>query len=59
MTGYEEYLKEQGIDKNKPVKIQFNEIARAFYCPVCSTGTANDTKRCSYCGQLLLPYLDI
>ena len=51
---YEEYLKELDIDKNKPVKIQFSDIARGFYCPTCHTGTYNKEHKCSYCGQLLL-----
>lgn len=55
---YEEYLQEKGIDKNKPVQIQWNEIGRCFYCPICSTGTAVDAKRCVYCGQLLKGYFD-
>jgi len=55
-TSYEKYLDKQGISKNKPVKIQWNEIARGFYCPTCSTGTAVNTKKCGYCGQLLIGY---
>ena len=51
---YEEHLKELGIDKNKPVKIQFSDIARGFCCPTCHTGTYNKEHKCSYCGQLLL-----
>ena len=53
-ASYEEYLKGLGIDKNKPVKIQFSETARAFYCPTCNTGTYNKEHKCDYCGQLLL-----
>ena len=41
---YEKYLEEQGVNKDKPVKIRWNEIARGFYCLTCSTGTAVDTK---------------
>ncbi|MCI8485402.1 MAG: hypothetical protein HFH41_13855 [Lachnospiraceae bacterium] len=55
---YETYLKEQGIDKDKPVQIEWNEIGRCFYCPTCGTGTAADTKKCVYCGQLLIGYYD-
>lgn len=55
---YDEYLKEKDIDKNKPVQIQWNERARGFYCPTCDTGTAVDTKKCGYCGQLLIGYFD-
>lgn len=51
MTQYEEYLKERGIDKNIPIKIQFGE---GFYCPTCHTGTYNKEHKCEYCGQLLL-----
>ena len=51
MTQYEEYLKERGIDKNIPIKIQFGE---GFYCPTCNTGTYNKEHKCDYCGQLLL-----
>lgn len=51
MTQYEEYLKERGIDKNTPIKIQFGE---GFYCPTCNTGTYNKENKCDYCGQLLL-----
>ena len=56
---YEEYLKENGIDKNKPIKIQWSDYDRGFYCPTCNTGTSMKAEKCSYCGQLLLPYLDI
>lgn len=51
MTQYEEYLKEMGIDKNIPIKIQFGE---GFYCPTCNIGTYNKEHKCDYCGQLLL-----
>ena len=50
---YKEYLKELDMDKSKPVKIQFNEMARGFYCPICNTGTYNKEHKCEYCGQLL------
>ncbi len=43
-------------DKNKPIKIQWNEYARGFYCPTCITGLAQyNIKQCPYCGQILLP----
>lgn len=42
------------ISKNTPIKIQWNEYARGFYCPSCLTGTANNTSECRYCGQKLL-----
>ena len=42
------------IDKEKPVKIEFNYYARGFYCPTCSTGVENKTQRCRFCGQQLL-----
>lgn len=54
LTEYDEYLKEIGINKNKPVKIRFSETARGFYCPTCNTGTYNKEHKCNYCGQLLL-----
>ena len=54
LTEYEKYLKEIGIDKNKPVKIRFSETARGFYCPTCNNGTYNKEHKCNYCGQLLL-----
>ena len=56
---YEKYLKENGIDKNKPVKIKFSDYNREFYCPTCDFGTAIDTEKCKHCGQILLPYLNI
>lgn len=40
-TTYKKYLKELNINKNKPVKIQFSDTARGFYCPTCRTGTYN------------------
>ena len=54
ITKYNEYLKEIGINKNIPIKIQFSETARGFYCPTCDTGTYNKKHKCNYCGQLLL-----
>ena len=54
LTEYDEYLKEIGINKNKPVKIRFSETARGFYCPTCNTGKYNKEHKCNYCGQLLL-----
>lgn len=56
---YEEYLKEIGIDKDKPTKIRWSDCDRGFYCPTCNYGTAADTSKCNHCGQLLLPYLNI
>lgn len=45
------------MDKNKPIKIEFNYHARGFYCPTCFTGVALNNKECKYCGQkLLYPY---
>jgi len=43
------------VNKDTPIKIQWNEYARGFYCPSCFTGTASDTEQCKYCGQKLLP----
>lgn len=54
---YEEYLKEIGIDKNTPRKIEWNEIARGVYCPTCLTGVNMEATECKYCGQKLIPYL--
>lgn len=47
MIGYD-------IDKDKPIKIAWNEYARGFYCPTCLTGVENKTHKCKYCGQQLL-----
>jgi rRNA maturation endonuclease Nob1 len=47
MMGYE-------IDKEKPIKIEFNYHARGFNCPTCSTGVENKTQKCPFCGQQLL-----
>ena len=47
MTGYK-------IDKEKPIKIEFNYHARGFYCPTCSTGVENKDQKCPFCGQKLL-----
>lgn len=55
---YDEYLREKGINKDVPVRIEWNERVRGFYCPICSTGTAVDTKRSGCCGQLLIGYFD-
>lgn len=50
---YEEYLKEIGIDEDKPTKIRWSDYDRGFYCPTCHRGTYNKEHRCD-CGQLLL-----
>lgn len=42
------------IDKEKPIKIEFNYHARGFCCPTCSTGVANKDQKCPFCGQQLL-----
>ena len=42
------------INKEKPIKIEFNYHARGFYCPTCSTGVANKNQKCPFCGQQLL-----
>ena len=55
---YEEYLKESGINRDVPVEIEWSERDRGFYCPICKTGRAVDTKRCGYCGQLLKGYFN-
>jgi len=33
------------MDKNIPIKIQFNYHARGFYCPKCFTGGISRYKR--------------
>lgn len=55
----EDYIEKIRAHKEAPVKIQWNERARGFYCPTCNTGTSMKAEKCNYCGQLLLPYLDI
>ena len=42
------------IDKEKPIKIEFNYHARGFYCPTCRTGVENKNQKCPFCGQQLL-----
>lgn len=60
MTEEERKYMELEMDKKDiPVKIKWSETARGFYCPTCRTGTVVDAYRCDYCGQLLLPYLNI
>lgn len=46
------------IDKEKPIKIEFNYHARGFYCPTCHTGVkCVEMQRCKSCGQMLVkPY---
>lgn len=51
MMGYE-------VDKDKPIKIEFNYRARGFYCPTCLTGVANKDQKCPFCGQRLLDRYD-
>ena len=41
-------------DKERPVKIAWNECARGFYCPCCFSGVENKDQKCPYCGQQLL-----
>lgn len=45
---------EYKVDKEKPIKIEFNYHARGFYCPTCSTGVGNKNQICPFCGQKLL-----
>ena len=44
---YEDYLQDIGIDKNTPIKIQWSNYDRGFYCPTI----------CNECGRTLLPYI--
>lgn len=54
---YEEYLKEKGINKNKPVKIEYSPIDRLHYCPTCYHFVRLDEKECATCEQRLIsPY---
>lgn len=41
-----------------PIKIEWSETARGFYCPTCHTGVkCVEIQRCSFCGQMLIkPY---
>lgn len=42
-----------------PIKMEWSETARGFYCPICHTGVeCKEIQRCSYCGQMLIkPYI--
>ena len=40
-------------NKSIPVKIQWSETARGFYCPTCLRGTYNGNHKCENCGQKL------
>lgn len=46
------------VDKEKPIRIEFNYHARGFYCPTCSTGVENKNQTCKFCGQQLLNAYD-
>ena len=46
------------MNKNIPIKIQFNYHTRGFYCPKCFTGVSVYTNECGYCGQKLLYLYD-
>lgn len=41
-----------------PIKIEWSETARGFYCPTCHTGVKCEAfQRCNSCGQMLTkPY---
>ena len=41
-----------------PIKIEWSENARGFYCPTCHDGVAcKELQRCNSCGQMLVkPY---
>ena len=45
---------EYKVDKENPIKIEFNYHARGFCCPTCSTGVENKDQTCKFCGQTLL-----
>jgi hypothetical protein len=47
-------MMEYKVDKNNPIKIEFNYYARGFYCPTCNTGVKNKNQKCMFCGQKLL-----
>ena len=47
-------MMEYEVDKEKPIKIEFNYQARGFYCPTCLTGVENKDQKCKCCGQQLL-----
>ena len=42
------------LNKEKPIKIEFNHYTRGFYCPTCLTGVENKDQKCKFCGQQLL-----
>lgn len=54
---YEDYLQDIGIDKNTPIKIQWSNYDRGFYCPTCKYGVSINESICKECGQTLLPYI--
>ena len=41
-------------NKEKPIKIKFNDYAKRFYCPTCLTGVENKDQKCPFCSQQLL-----
>lgn len=54
---YEEYLKDIGIDKNEPIKIEYSPVDRLHYCPTCSHFVKLSETECVTCGQkLITPY---
>lgn len=44
------------INIETAVEIQFNYLARGFYCPTCRTGVENKNHKCPHCGQQLLEF---
>lgn len=42
-----------------PIKIEWSETARDFYCPTCHTGVKCEMQRCNSCGQMLVKPYDI
>lgn len=43
---------------DNPIKMEWSETARGFYCPTCHTGVkCAEIQRCDFCGQMLVkPY---
>ena len=58
MQTYNEYLSTLEVDINTPLKMQYNEYMKRFYCPACHLGVDIDDARCNTCGQKLIKYND-
>lgn len=39
--------------KDVPMKIDWSDLERGFYCPTCFKGTYNGDHKCENCGQQL------